>query len=85
MIILEPRLTQLLIDIIETTEGIQPHITPWDEKKILDTLKDDLLEKAARKTCEHTIRDYIGKKTCCDKCGHTPIGKSFSWQLVEED
>lgn len=81
MIILEPRLTQLLTDYLET------HLfgAPWDHKKILETLKDDLLEKAARKTCEHTIRDYIGKKTCCDKCGHTPIGKSFSWQLVEED
>jgi hypothetical protein len=56
----------------------------WIGKRIQTMLKADRerLEKIA--LCEHVAGEYVGKKTCCTKCGsYFDEGMGQNWTLKE--
>jgi hypothetical protein len=67
----------------------------WLERKTKDVKETDFIGKRVQKMlaadrerlnkigeCEHEAGEYVGKKTCCKKCGsHYEVGMGASWSL----
>lgn len=53
------------------------------KKQLLSKVIDDVTRAKNIETCEHAYGDYIGKKSCCKKCGAFPEGSIMSWEIKE--
>jgi hypothetical protein len=51
----------------------------WMAEKIKDQIKSGFKKQEEVKNCKHRIGEFIGFKTCCEKCGTFKKGMGFSW------
>lgn len=73
-------LTKMESDYLKTKLESMPDYD-FIAKGLLKAIYSDDKRKEDISTCEHEPASYVGKKTCCAKCGsHYEKGMGFSWR-----